>query len=302
MPDQDETEVEQADWDRKIALKFLLWLLVILVVSLGGCFEYLVGFREFLEITDKPENGLHIVRHDNGHKLLEGNYENGQKIGQHTMWHANGMVKSKTYFEKGKKNGTSWGYYVRGALLDTTNWVDGEMHGVEHTFFEEGRSTWSLTHYKHGKKHGEYSVYHKPGEPKETGSYIDGFRDGSWKLWYENGKIRHTFQYTDGYRQGVWVFYDEDGQVEDRDIYKDSACVEDSCEGECLSSSGRHELRTNDPNCERPILDGGNELFTGDIIHPEDKYPLPMPFATHQSPIAHFCLDPLRCAVFRVTV
>ena len=35
---------------------------------------------------------------------------------------------------------------------------------------------------------------------------------------------------------------------------------------------------------------------------PRRNTALPMPFATHQSPIAHFCLDPLRCAVFRVTV
>ena len=268
----DDDKTQDIPESPKGGLKILFWIFAIRLLGLARCFEWMVGFREFLEITDKPENGLHIVRHDNGHKLLEGNYENGQKIGQHTMWHTNGMVKSKTYFEKGKKNGTSWGYHVRGALSDTTNWVDGEMHGVKHTFFEDGRSTNALTHYKHGKKHGEYSVYHKPGEPKETGSYIDGFRAGSWKLWYENGKIRHTSQYTDGYRQGVWVFYDEDGQVEDRDIYKDSACVEDSCEGMCQASTGGSTLRTNDPNCERPILDGGTELFTGDIIHPEEKY------------------------------
>ena len=69
----------------KWGLKILFWIFAIGLLGLAGCFEWMVGFREFLEITDKPENGLHIVRHDNGHKLLEGNYENGQKIGKKSM-------------------------------------------------------------------------------------------------------------------------------------------------------------------------------------------------------------------------
>ena len=265
MPDQDETEVEQAGLDRKIALKFLLWLLVILVVSLGGCFEYLVGFREFFQILDTPENGLHVVRHDNGRKLLEGNYKNGQKVGKHTKWHSNGMVKQVEYFEKGKKNGTSSGYYTRGALLDTTNWVDGEIHGVKHTFFQEARSTQSLEHYEHGKKHGEYSKYHSPKKLTETGFYKSGYRDSTWKHWHENGKIAMTFQYTDGYRQGLWVFYEPDGRIKDKDLYKDGVCIEGSCEGECPPS----KIQDSYPNCERGIHRGSDVL--GEIIHPEER-------------------------------
>ena len=107
----------------------------------------------------------------------------------------------------------------------------------------------------------------------QTGDYVPGellvkFVDDS-QAHAENGKIRKTFQYTDGYRQGVWVFYDEDGQVKDRDIYKDSACIEDSCEGECTHDSEGGRL--NDPNCENPIRDGGTDLG-GNYIHPEERY------------------------------
>ena len=87
----------------KGGFKILLQIFAIGLLGLGGCFEWIVGFREFFEITDKPKNGVHIVRHDNGHKLLEGNYKNGQKVGKHTMWHANGMVKKTTYYEDGEK-------------------------------------------------------------------------------------------------------------------------------------------------------------------------------------------------------
>ncbi|MEE3259379.1 MAG: hypothetical protein VX293_09215 [Candidatus Latescibacterota bacterium] len=131
--DQHKTEDQQAATKiDKGGLKVLFWIFVTGLFVLAGCFEFLVGFREHFELSGKPENGLHLVRHDNGHPLLEGNYKNGQKVGKFTMWHANGMVKKTTYYEDGEKEGTSFYYLKNGALFDSTTYVAGNIHGLHH--------------------------------------------------------------------------------------------------------------------------------------------------------------------------
>ena len=52
-------------------------------------------------------NGLFTQWNENGQRLEDGNYVDGQKNGKYTYWYSNGQKRQELYFKAGKREGES---------------------------------------------------------------------------------------------------------------------------------------------------------------------------------------------------
>jgi len=79
-----------------------------------------------------------IQYHDDGSKLLEGNYVNGLREGEWTSWFPDGKVWSKGYFSAGKRTGKSWVYHPNNKIYMKGSYEEGKKVGLWLVFDEEG--------------------------------------------------------------------------------------------------------------------------------------------------------------------
>lgn len=82
---------------------------------------------------------LHEVNfHEDGSKMMEGEYVDGLREGEWISWFPDGSVWSKGYFTKGKRSGKSWIYHPNGQMYMKGAYRDGAKTGMWIVFDENG--------------------------------------------------------------------------------------------------------------------------------------------------------------------
>jgi antitoxin component YwqK of YwqJK toxin-antitoxin module len=94
-------------------------------------FDYLVKSNDSIPLHE-------IQYHEDGSKLLEGEYVDGLREGEWLSWFPDGSIWSKGYFSKGKRTGKSWVYHPNGQLYMKGTYENGHKIGLWLVFDEEG--------------------------------------------------------------------------------------------------------------------------------------------------------------------
>lgn len=131
-------------------MKKLLYLASLLVL-LGACQPFEIQVVEDFYQDGSPKMVMdylvknadsipvhEIQYHEDGSKLLEGNYVDGLRDGEWLSWYPDGRIWSKGYFSQGERSGKSWVYHPNGQLYMKGSYEKGEKIGLWLVFDEEG--------------------------------------------------------------------------------------------------------------------------------------------------------------------
>mmetsp|Transcript_28710 Transcript_28710/g.31879 ORF Transcript_28710/g.31879 Transcript_28710/m.31879 type:complete len:219 (+) Transcript_28710:69-725(+) len=68
--------------------------------------------------------------------------------------------------------------------------------------------------FEHGKKDGEYKLWHVNGRLMVHGFWKNDVREGDFKTWYSDGKIHRHYHFKGGRKHGECKTWTEDGAIE----------------------------------------------------------------------------------------
>ena len=148
-----------------------------------------------VEYEDSYEVGVNP-----GRAVLEGEYENGERVGQWTVRYRNGLVGKGPY---GKPEiPENYSYLSWEERSQYSRW---QKHGQWTLMYRNGDKDEGS--YVYGKKHGEWTYSaNTSGQERqaEQGSYVDGRKDGSWTTWGHKWS-RRSSRNVRSVKQETWV-------------------------------------------------------------------------------------------------
>ncbi len=119
--------------------------------------------------------------------FVEGQYADGDQVGEWSYYHDNGQLAKKVNFVAGKADG----------VVELRR-PDGTLEAVRV--------------FAQGKRNGTWKTFDESGEQQLTEEvYADGKPDGVWKTWWENGQERQQAAFKAGLREGTSIEWDEEG-------------------------------------------------------------------------------------------
>ena len=134
---------------------------------------------------------------DPGRAVLEGEYENDERVGQWTVRYRNGLIGNGPY----------------GKPEEPENYSDLSWQEHRHYLSWHKHGQWTLTYrngakhegpYVYGKKHGQWIERERDGDVSE-GPYVDGEKTGLWEWRNTVGRVDKG-RFKNGKRIGHWVF------------------------------------------------------------------------------------------------
>jgi len=184
----------------------------------------------------------HFVYYDqNGLKVKEGGYNNGQKI---SLWRHYG--KNQKVIEEGE-------------------YVKDQKFGAWNYFTSEGKKS-ALIEYSKGVYQGRYMQWHNDTLTL-LGRYDNNQKTGEWKSWYKNRKLDYQGKYVSGKREGEWKFYHKSGKIAAIETYENG----EPLKAEWFDEEGK-TVEPNDPLEKEPEFPGG-EIAMAKFIAENFKYP-----------------------------
>jgi uncharacterized protein len=129
-----------------------------------------------------------LLKHFNGKKYAEGNYENYMLKGAYNFYYFDGTPISLGYYKKDERDSTFKSYYYGGKLQT------------------EGK-------YKDGDKVGKWIFYYPNGKVSDEDVYVDGKLEGVNKVFSIEGNLQMLFNYKEGEIDGEYIYYGDNNQV-----------------------------------------------------------------------------------------
>ena len=142
---------------------------------------------------------------------LEGNVENGHRIGRWTAWQDNGEIFWVNDYDQGQTTYHAM-YFSDGSKRAEVHYTDGRLDGVARQWYQDG-TVKSETSYVNGQRHGSYTLRDLEGKLLYEAMYQAGKLDGLATWWYNNGQKRWETNYDNGARSGVWTQWTREGRV-----------------------------------------------------------------------------------------
>lgn len=178
-----------------------------------------------------------VSYYSNGNLRYEGNFQNGEPIGELRRYHENGKLSGIQTFDaegnstivcyagtgellakgeyKGKQRDGSWVFYGEGEYLFMT---ETYQHGVrvgESLIYSKEGAVLQRMNYQNGKLNGERIHYYPYGNVLAKYTYKDGVLEGPYSYFYETGQKNEEGYYKNGLPHGIWRSYDEGGKYEE---------------------------------------------------------------------------------------
>ncbi len=142
--------------------------LLMLAVALAGCKTAPLCPAGTKQVGEGPPNdseiacvktvsgqdvkeGPYVLYHEDGSKMIVGQYHDGKQSGEWTMWYDNGQKKSIDHYKDGVQDGEHTGWYTNGKIAAIGIYKDGKREGVWKRWDPEGFKNWEET-YKDDKK------------------------------------------------------------------------------------------------------------------------------------------------------
>ncbi len=155
---------------------------------------------------------IYRVRSERSYVVRQYTYKNGVLNGEAIWYDKYGgkEIQKKRRFENGvavyQENYTEYGI-ARGPINELEK-RDGEWVAYD------GDKLLSKSHWKNGKREGEFIIYHDNGQMREKSNYLDDRKFGEFISYHANGKIAEKCEYDKNERTfGVSEKYYDNGQL-----------------------------------------------------------------------------------------
>ena len=153
----------------------------------------------------KGEKVRYTIWSENGRKISEHNYVNGEEEGLQTEWYENGQLESEANYKNGNKEGKCTEWYENGQKESNINYIDGQPEGEQAKWYEDGQKKYECNvvsgkldgllsvWYENGQKHIESTVFYQESKFMRNESLQDWAgllvtRGGTVNVWQPNGK------------------------------------------------------------------------------------------------------------------
>lgn len=172
------------------------------------------------KFKDGQREGQWEWYHDTGVIKEIGQYNEGKAQGVFETYHKNGNKKHTINFSKGEFDGAYASHAETGALQETRQYVAGAMNGMRRFFYEADSD---LVYYEYpivnGKAEGDYKEYYPDGTISKTMTLVNDYSQGEEKLFHYNGQLSAVAAYTKGNYQGPFTKYHTTGEIETTGFY-----------------------------------------------------------------------------------
>ena len=185
----------------------------------------------------------------NGKIKSEGNYQNGQAIGDHIHYDEQGNVNIKTHFENGEEQ---WTIYLKNGVIQKKDFY--KNNAIQKTETYQDDKIVSIENYDNGKIIKQ--LLYDNGTVKATGEIRKGNKHGVWKYYrkdkiiaieqeYNNGDLIAEGFYIEGKKSGEWYKYSNDKKIKTIKYYNQGNLVDTKIEKSAYNISN-YPLKSND--------------------------------------------------------
>ncbi|NCG28410.1 MAG: hypothetical protein GWP42_12810 [Verrucomicrobiales bacterium] len=123
-------------------------------------------FNEIAYHKGSPYTGKSFELYDNGQKITEENWKDGEQEGLTTGWYENGRKSSEIIYKDGKHDGLWSEWYENGQKKFEGNFKDGKADEPWVLWHENGQKKWEVN-FKDGKKISQ-KYWNSKGEPVDS--------------------------------------------------------------------------------------------------------------------------------------
>ncbi len=152
------------------------------------------------------EVGHWVAWHDNGTKLKEGDYLNGQKTGRWISWRSNETKRSEGDYLNGQETGRWTAWWRNGTKQSEGNYINGHETG-RWIYWCDDENKESEGNYLNGQQTGRWTYWHDNETKYSEGDYLNGQETGRWTAWYDDGNKEEEGDYLNGQKTGLWTFW-----------------------------------------------------------------------------------------------
>lgn len=163
----------------------------------------------------------------------EGVFEHGRPIGLMKKYHKNGNISARIFYEKdtvtsraklyyesghkaaegkftNRKKDSTWNYYsfYNRRLALKEDWKHGVKHGLEITFYDNGKQA-EILEWKNGLKNGKWEQYYENDALRLKSTWVNGKREGKFESYNPDGSPSVFGNYKNDLMEGEWLFYPE---------------------------------------------------------------------------------------------
>lgn len=114
-------------------------------------------------------------------------------------------------------------YFENGDTSSIAHYHNWKYSGKAVIFFPNGQKNFEQNYDSYGRSHGDYKLWNKEGQLKESGHFIHGRKEGEFKTFFDDGKLQSIITYSNDRRNGPAVILNEDGDtIEMKNFVNDS--------------------------------------------------------------------------------
>jgi len=200
----------------------------------------LLPFITFSQINQTDSNGLRQglwkKQQANGRLIYEGNFKNGNPVGEWKRYHGGGQVKAIiTYktesdsaftqlFDKfrkkvaegnyvNQKKEGNWVYFSGNRKIAEEQFLGGVKNGTSFKYYDTGELMEQVD-WIEGKQDGRYQIFYKNGQAYLQCKIKQNNRHGLCLIHTQNGKLETEAHYNNNLRDGEWKYYDVMGEFQ----------------------------------------------------------------------------------------
>ncbi|WP_288983987.1 hypothetical protein [uncultured Flavobacterium sp.] len=217
---------------------------------------------------DNLKNGIRRYTYPNrDKKILEGNYVNGNLVGNLKYYEDNDVFILPNDMKKGKVQ-----RFINNKLISEYNIVNSrDIHGEAKIYnYETGNLSVKIPYYL-GEKHGVVTFYNTKGEITSNYEYSFGKKIGEHKTYSKDKKlIKEEYYDAQGLKIGTWKNYNASGELEREQKYKN-----DSLNGASITyRNGKITSSTEYKNNKKnglTIYNKDNQQKSSEVIYENDE-------------------------------
>ena len=101
---------------------------------------------------------------------------------------------------------------LNGKTISTTEYLNGLQHGINVTYYENGRVN-EERYFQYGRKEGEHKGWWQNGSVRFVYNFKNDVFDGNVRMWDENGMMFNDFNYVNGQESGMQKSWFENGMI-----------------------------------------------------------------------------------------
>lgn len=136
--------------------------------------------------------------------------------GPYISFHKNGQYKTSGRYLQDKKTGAWLSWTENKKLVDSAFYKNGFIHGLALKWSNNGIVSDSLFFGEEGN--GEGRGYWPDGKRRYQGHFISGKKCGQWTYYHKNGNPSQVTLYAND-SVGSYTCYDEEGKLQKKDCY-----------------------------------------------------------------------------------